>query len=197
LSPSRPGLRERKKVRTRSTIQHEALRLIREQGYDETTVSQIAEAAEVSESTFFRYFPTKEALFLEDDFDEVLVEAYRSQPPGLNPIQAMRAAMRETFQDITPEEIADLRQRMELVMAVPELRDAVAGHLVVTLNETAGMIASRAGQPGNDLRVRVLAGAILGAVMAATFGAWDQMGEGYVDLLDEALAQLEQGFNLD
>src|SRR5207237_10604602 len=62
------GLRERKKVRTRGAIQHHALRLFREQGYEETTVSQIAEAAEVSESTFFRYFASKEATVLEDDF---------------------------------------------------------------------------------------------------------------------------------
>jgi len=56
---SKPGLRERKKAKTRATIQHEALALIRKQGYAATTVDQICDAAEISESTFFRYFPAK------------------------------------------------------------------------------------------------------------------------------------------
>jgi len=51
-------------------------------GYQRTTVEQIAAAAEVSPSTFFRYFPTKEDLVLQDDMDTRLVEAFERQPPG-------------------------------------------------------------------------------------------------------------------
>jgi len=69
------GLRERKKAKTRAAIRREAMRLFREQGYEETTVEQIAEAAEVSPSTFFRYFPTKEDVVLQDDFDVVVVNS--------------------------------------------------------------------------------------------------------------------------
>ena len=79
---ARQGLRERKKARTRFAIQQEALRLFREQGYGATTVEQIAEAAEVSPSTFFRYFQTKDALVLTDDYDPIMVERFRAQPPG-------------------------------------------------------------------------------------------------------------------
>jgi hypothetical protein len=81
------GLRERKKAKTRAAIQHHALRLFREHGYEETTVEQIAEAAEVSESTLYRYFPTKEDLVLWDEFDPLLIEAFRAQPPELTPLE--------------------------------------------------------------------------------------------------------------
>ena len=70
------GLRERKRARTFAAVQTQALRLFREQGYDATTVEQIAEAAEVSPSTFFRYFPTKESVVLLDLYDEMFVRLY-------------------------------------------------------------------------------------------------------------------------
>jgi AcrR family transcriptional regulator len=81
-SQDRPGLRERKKARTRAAIREHALRLFGEQGYQRTTVEQIAAAAEVSPSTFFRYFPTKEDLVLQDDMDTRMVEAFGRQPPS-------------------------------------------------------------------------------------------------------------------
>jgi AcrR family transcriptional regulator len=61
-APARPGRRERKKQQTREAIAREGLRLFAEQGYKETTVAQIAEAADVAESTFFLHFRTKEDL---------------------------------------------------------------------------------------------------------------------------------------
>ena len=85
-----PGLRERKKTKTRFAIQQEALRLFQDQGYHATTVEQIAEAAEVSASTVFRYFPTKDALVLTDDYDPIMVERFRAQPPELGVVAAFR-----------------------------------------------------------------------------------------------------------
>src|ERR687897_2381320 len=91
------GLRERKKARTRAEIQRQALRLFRERGYEATTVARIAEAAEVSESTFFRYFPTKEDVVLWDEFDPLIFEAFRERPPELSPVRALRGAIREAM----------------------------------------------------------------------------------------------------
>ena len=81
-----PGLRERKKAKTRAAIQTQALRLIAEQGYEATTVEQIAEAAEISPSTFFRYFPTKEDVVVEDDYDPLLVVAFGSAGASDRPL---------------------------------------------------------------------------------------------------------------
>ncbi|HZZ53933.1 MAG TPA: TetR family transcriptional regulator, partial [Trebonia sp.] len=104
--PQQTSLRERKKARTRAAIREHALRLFREQGYDATTVEQIAAAAEVSPSTFFRYFPTKEDVVLQDGFDDRMFEAFDRQPPSLTPIAALRVAMRETIATFTPAEWA-------------------------------------------------------------------------------------------
>src|SRR6202165_753065 len=88
----RPGLRERKKVKTRAAIQEHALRLFAERGYEATTVGDIADAAEVSPSTFFRYFPTKEDVVLYDALDPLLLAALEAQPLDLRPGRAFRAA---------------------------------------------------------------------------------------------------------
>src|ERR1700749_964198 len=108
------GLRERKKARTRAAIRQEALRLFREQGYQATTVEQIAAAAEVSPSTFFRYFPTKEDVVLQDDMDVRLLEALEQQPPGLAPIAAMRAAIRQVSASYSADDIKRLTETTKL-----------------------------------------------------------------------------------
>jgi AcrR family transcriptional regulator len=84
------GLRERKKARTRASIREHALRLFREQGHQATTVEQIAAAAEVSPSTFFRYFPTKEDVVLHDDMESLMLEAFARQPPEIGLVAAVR-----------------------------------------------------------------------------------------------------------
>jgi AcrR family transcriptional regulator len=194
LQPSpKPGLRERKKVRTRSAIQHAALRLFRKKGYVNTTVSDIADAAEVSESTFFRYFGSKEALVFQDDFDDLLIEAFERQPPDLPPLKAIRSAIREGFAEITPEEAADAVERMELVMKVPELREAVAGELVDSIDRVARLSATRMRLAPEHIRVRSLAGAVVGAMLAA-FLAEPRLDAGFVERIDQALAELESGF---
>jgi AcrR family transcriptional regulator len=194
LQPSpKPGLRERKKVRTRSAIQHAALRLFRKKGYVNTTVSDIADAAEVSESTFFRYFGSKEALVFQDDFDDLLIEAFERQPPDLPPLKAIRSAIREGFAEITPEEAADAVERMELVMKVPELREAVAGELVDSIDRVARLCATRMRLAPEHIRVRSLAGAVVGAMLAA-FLAEPRLDAGFVERIDQALAELEAGF---
>src|SRR4051795_1063289 len=91
------GLRDRKKIKTRETIRREAMRLIDENGYANTTVEQIAEAAEVSPSTFFRYFPSKQSVLLTNDIDRLTISALARQPADIPTMRAFRRALETTL----------------------------------------------------------------------------------------------------
>jgi AcrR family transcriptional regulator len=191
------GLRERKKAKTRAAIQQHALRLFREQGYAATTVEQIAEAVEVSPSTFFRYFPTKEDVVLYDDLDPVLFAAFAAQPAELSPIQALRAAMREVFAALPPEEMDQQWERGALILAVPELRMRMLDQLAGVILELAAVVARRVGRRPDDLAARTFAGAAIGAMLAAMLaGAATDPAADLLALMDAGLAHLDAGLPL-
>jgi AcrR family transcriptional regulator len=200
-APGQPsGLRERKKARTRATIRTEALRLFREQGYHATTVEQIAAAAEVSPSTFFRYFPTKEDVVLQDDLEPLLAEAIEHQPPELGVVAAVRAALRTATGHLDEEQWDRLRQQAELSMTTPEVRARAMDDFARTLGVMAEVVARRTGLSPDDLRVRTAAGAIFGAILSAT-APWDKYDDGFVNSdffqrIDDALGVLEGGLSL-
>ena len=189
-------MRERKKARTRAEIQRQALRLFREQGYEATTTSQISEAAEVSESTFFRYFPTKEDVVLWDRFDPLIFEAFMAQPAGSGPIQAFRDAMREALNRASAAEQADLRERVALLLSVAPLRATLVDQIRGPMALLTEALAERAGRPPDDPAARAAAGALLGVGLSAMFAAADDPSADLVSLIDEGLAQLQAGFPL-
>src|SRR6266568_2071105 len=131
------GLRERKKAKTRAAIREHALRLFREQGYSATTVEQIAAAAEVSPSTFFRYFPTKEDVVLQDGMDTRMIEALRRQPADLSPIAAIRAASRQTWDSFTEAEWGLVYEGNTLIATVPEIRSRAMNEFARTIDVIA------------------------------------------------------------
>jgi AcrR family transcriptional regulator len=191
------GLRERKKAKTKAAIQQHALRLFRQQGYDATTVEQIAEAAEVSPSTFFRYFPTKEDVVLYDVLDPPGLAAFRAQPAELSPIQALRGAMRVVFADLPAEELEGQRERDRLIRSVPELRARMLDEFARNLDMLAEIVAERVGRRADELAVRTLAGAVIGVAIAAWSTAGDHATtEDYLAIMDAGLAQLEAGLRL-
>jgi len=190
------GLRERKKAKTRAAIQKEALRLFKEQGYEATTIEQIAAAAEVSPSTFFRYFPAKEDIVLYDVLDPFLLKAYRTQPANLSPIQALRAAFHKVFDRLSPEDRAVQEERAELIFATQELRARMLDDLSTTMQQITEIIAARAGRSANDLAVRTYAGVILGVTISAWFTSADDPQADMLTKLDAALAYLESGLPL-
>jgi AcrR family transcriptional regulator len=201
-SQDRPeGLRERKKARTRAAIREHALRLFRENGYQRTTVEKIAEAAEVSPSTFFRYFRTKEDLVLQDDMDTRMIEAFERQPADLAPIAAVRAAAREMFSSYTQADLDILQETTALTMTVPEVRARAMDEFARTISVVGEALAKRVGRPTDDLAVRTTAGAVIGVIMSITM-PWEHWSsdrrtiEGMFERIDQALALLEAGLPL-
>jgi AcrR family transcriptional regulator len=190
------GLRERKKARTRADIQAHAMRLFRLQGYEATTVAQIIEEAEVSESTFFRYFPTKADLVVADDFDLMIVEAFAAQPAEVGVLRALRASFRTTFVEISPEVQEEQRERMALSLSVPELQGPRLVQFASVMSLLAGIAAERTGRPPQDPAIRTLAGAVVGAAVAVAFAATEDPSVNLAAQLDDALALLEDGLTL-
>lgn len=165
MSTGANGLRERKKARTRAELQRHALRLFRDRGYAETTVDDIAAAAEVSRSTFFRYFATKEQVVLHDDVDPLMVEEFGRQPAGTPLLTALRRALCGTF-DRLPAETRELEEvRMALARTVPEIRAAVRD--AFTVGAISTQLADLFGRDPADPDLLVFAGVVVGGRLAA------------------------------
>jgi AcrR family transcriptional regulator len=197
VSTAEPGLRERKKARTRVAIQQQALRLFREQGYAATTVEQVAAAAEVSPSTVFRYFPTKEDLAVLDDhlsLAAAITETFEAQPSGLTAMQALRATLRAAFEALPDPERAARIERDVALLQVPELWAVNARLVRRGLRTLAELVARRVGRDPQDPAVRAFTGAVLGVSIQALAGPSTDADP--MAALDEALALLEAGLPL-
>ena len=191
-----PGLRERKKAKTRAAIQEHALRLFRDQGYAETTVQEIAAAAEVSPATFFRYFATKEDTIVLDRLDPLMIELFRAQPPELDPTEALRAAIRQSMTTLSEDEWELESERQQLVMNAPELRVRMLDQLYAGIDLLADLAAERTGRAPTDFAVRAWAGAVIGVVMATYQDAADSPMLDYLSTIDKAFTLLQQGVPL-
>jgi AcrR family transcriptional regulator len=160
------GLRDRKKIQTRRVIRNEAMRLIEQNGYANTTVEQIAEAAEVSPSTFFRYFPSKEMVLMANDLDRVTVEALEKQPADMPSLQAFRRALEITMATLSEDEWRFERARLRMVLSIPELKAAQFDEYRNTVAELTAADCRRTGREPDDFEVRVFVGALAGGLMA-------------------------------
>ena len=190
------GLRERKKLRTRALIQKEALRLFLEKGFEAATIEEIAEAAEISPSTFFNYFPTKEEVVLQDELDPLILAAFNAQPEGTHPIRALRDSMKTVFGQLTAEQDNVMRQRISLMSSTPALRSAMLTQFADLVDQIAELIAGRVGREPTDFAIRNLAGALLGVMMSALLIASSDPKADMIDVADRAMAHLEAGLPL-
>ncbi len=183
------GLRERKKAKTRLAIREHAMALFKDQGYDRTTVEQIAAAAEVSPSTFFRYFPNKEDVVLQDDYDALLIAAFHAQDVEIPPLQALRNAIGEVFLSMPEGQQAQEAERIRLVIAVPDLRARMLAQFSEMIQMLAEAVAERVGRQPDDFEVRTFAGALVGVAL----GISDSFVDDYLEQFSRALTLLEAG----
>ena len=186
------GLRERKKLKTREALRRAAFRLFDENGYANTTVEQIADAAEVSPSTFFRYFPSKESVLLADDMDPVILAALARQPAHLSPVAAVRRAAEEAFATMSEEQWEAERTRQRLIFSIPEIKAAHFDEYYRTIRTIGEALGQRLGRDRDDFELRVFAGALVGAIM----GVMDQNAPLSVDDMSRAFDFLEKGMPL-
>ncbi|WP_436792591.1 TetR/AcrR family transcriptional regulator [Actinospongicola halichondriae] len=190
-----PGLRERKKARTREQLREHAQRLFREQGFDATTVAEIAAAADVSEPTFFRYFPSKVAVALAP-LEEVvtgLVAAVLARPDDEPPVDAclgVADALTTMDFEIPPTTLQDLR----------DLRNSsspVAGVLAVFDEATEQLsvdFARRLGTTSDDPVAAQTATVVMGTLLAV-MRSWldDPDGIDPIDAAAQGLRRLRGG----
>lgn len=194
--PPTDALRDRKRAKVRKDIQLNALRLFREQGYEETTVQQIAEAAVISESTFYRYFPTKADVVLSDELDPQFVAAFRAQPPELTALEAMRNAFRSVIDTFSTEDKARQRELLQLSLSVPELRAATLDQFAGGIDLLLCELANRTGRQADDPAIRALAGAIIGAGVVVMFAVASDPTADIAVLMDETMGSLSAGLAL-
>ncbi|MGW5640282.1 TetR/AcrR family transcriptional regulator [Streptomyces sp. NPDC003832] len=192
--PARPGLRERKKIRTRAAIREATYALVRERGYDTTTVEQIAERAEVSPSTVLRYFPAKEDIVLPDPLGPDLSAGIRERPADEPWADALRQVLERAVLRGLAEDPGTLRLRARLVATVPAVRSRLLEALSDTGRALAEALAGRAGPDPDGLEIRVRTTALVGGLTEALlYWAERDFRDDPAALLRRALDALEPG----
>ena len=194
--PRKLGLRERKKQKTRESIQRTALRLFEKQGYEETTIEQIAAAAEISPSTFFNYFPTKEDVVLFDAYDPLAIQMFLERPKD-EPVNVVIRKVLEALAAAFQRDEDVILARGRLFMEVPELRARIWDEAERTQAIINQILAERTGRRAADFELRVTARLMTAAMMEAALEWMRSRGRhGLVELANRALDVLESGARL-
>lgn len=195
-------LTDRRRRLVREDIGRAAVRLFAERGFDGVTVADIADAAGISERTFFRYFATKDEVLLayERHVWERLVAAVAARPAGEGPVTALRAAFLVTSH-VEPADRVRVAQLGGILAKAPELNARSRGYRLINDAELIELIVARfpADTAATRSHARVIVTA-MNAVAAAEFGAWAESGgrgdpsariAAALTLLEDGLAQFD------
>jgi AcrR family transcriptional regulator len=181
------SLRDRKRARTRQALVDAATELIERNGYEATTIADIAAAAEIGTRTFFSYFPTKEdVLFPESDRRvQIALDAITDRSPEEEPADVLLRALREANDESDDMAGALAGLRLRLMMEVP----AVRGRALQLQWESQREIARHLAQAYPDRLDDVSAAALVGAFVGAATGALTTLMEDPQRRADPAAVQ--------
>ncbi len=176
---------------TRERLQATTLALFAEQGFEGTTVAEIASRAGLTERTFFRYFADKrEVLFAgQDEFEATFVEHVAAAPPGTEPFAAVTRAIRAVATDFFPAgRRAYSRQRQTIIDANPGLRERE----LLKLSGLTGAMATALRERGTPEPAAVLSAECGVTIFRVAFSRWVAANEdgGMVPILDDVVAEL-------
>jgi len=191
------GLRERKKLQTRARIADTALRLFKERGFDQTTVAEVAAAADVSVKTVFNYFPAKEDLFFDraDEVEQIWLDAVADRRPDEPLLAGLRRRVVSRFADHPNGPGVDFRK----VLAGSTLLQARGQQMWASHEDAiAGALAERLGAGADDATARVLAHQVLSIhpMMLRMVELWTEQGEPPVEVRDRALQLINRAFDI-
>ncbi len=155
-----------KREQTRARLTACALDLFERHGFEATTVGQIATAAKVTPMTFFRYFPTKESVLLDDPYDPIIVASVATQPRSLAPLVRVARGLRHAWSHLPEPDGVTVRRRVRVAARTPSLRAAVTGNAVQSEDLIAEALATSGVAP---LAARTAAAAAMAAMTAALF----------------------------
>ena len=197
VTETEPDWRQRKKTATRDRIRASALRLFTEQGYDATTVEQIATDAGVSHMTFFRYFPAKESVAIADSYDPLIVGLLRQTPASWPLVRRIRAALLSGLRDVYAADRDTLLAQNRLIVATPALRERLWASQLATQQVILDAVRADAPATGQApdaagaLAVRVTVAACVAAASTAVLSWVENDGAPELpDLIEQAFDTL-------
>lgn len=185
------SLRERRRLRTRRTIQAQALRLFAAKGFQATTIEDIAAAAEMAPRTFFRYFPTKEEVVFWSEFPPMLAGFVARRPDDEPALEALQHGIVEGLAAVwdQDEERERMLERLRLAFRTPALHPRMRQQQAGWAAELAEILADRLDERPDNLEVRIIAAAVAAAVWVAA-EEWQAQDDGEGELgalIDQAL----------
>lgn len=199
---SRPGLRERKRERTREAISDTAIGLFLARGFDSVTVAQIAAEAEVSKPTLFRYFPTKEDLLVHRfaDHQGEAARVVRTRHPGEAPLDALHRHYRERLEQHDPVtglcDDAEVLAFHKLVFTTPTVAARLAEFVAADVDDLAAALRDSVGAATADLRPRLVAAQVITVQQVLARANWATLTEGRTadQVHPQALADADTAF---
>src|SRR6516164_3084117 len=193
--PDRGGQPGRRRATSPAELEHVAFELFEANGFEQTTVEDIATAAGIGRRTFFRYFPSKNDVpwgMFELELERMRARL-RACPRDIQLMEAIRVALVD-FNQVEPAQVPLHRRRMELILRVPTLLAHSTLRFTAWREVIAEFVAERTGLRPGDLAPQAIAHAVLGVAVAAYEHWLDDRSADLGALLDDAMRQLDAAF---